>query len=160
MAANPAEVRTGTRNRSTLEMAAFAVAATFLVVGVLGFVPGITQDFDQLEFAGPDSRAMLLGLFQVSVLHNAVHLLFGFAGLAARGAVAARTYLIGGGGIYGVLWIYGMVVDQMSDANFVPVNTADNWLHFGLAAGMILLGVILGPSTFGSPGGTRSRQSI
>lgn len=160
MTTNPADVRTATTNRSTMEVAAFAVGATFLIVGVLGFIPPITQDFGQLEFAGPDSEAMLLGLFQVSVLHNAVHLLFGFAGLAARGAVAARTYLIGGGAVYGGLWIYGTVVDQTSDANFVPVNTADNWLHLGLATGMILLGVILGASTFGSPRDTTSRTSI
>jgi hypothetical protein len=39
-----------------------------------------------------------------------------------------------------VLFIYGMVIDQHSAANFVPVNTADNWLHLALAIGMIALG--------------------
>jgi len=42
-----------------------------------------------------------------------------------------------------VLWLYGLVVDKASDANFVPVNTADNWLHFVLGVGMIALGVML-----------------
>ncbi|WP_414938261.1 DUF4383 domain-containing protein [Amycolatopsis sp. cmx-11-51] len=28
------------------------------------------------------------------------------------------------------------------DANFLPVNSADNWLHFGLGIGMIALGLI------------------
>jgi uncharacterized protein DUF4383 len=80
----------------------------------------------------------------VSVLHNIVHLLFGVAGLAlARTARNARLYLIVGGAIYLVLWIYGLVIDQMSSANFVPVNTADNWLHFGLGAGMVALGLAL-----------------
>ena len=36
-----------------------------------------------------------------------------------------------------------MVVDKMSEANFVPVNDADNWLHIGLAATMIILGLAL-----------------
>jgi hypothetical protein len=28
--------------------------------------------------------------------------------------------------------------------NFVPVNSADNWLHLGLGVGMLALGVVLG----------------
>mgnify|MGYP001116459982 CR=1 FL=1 len=45
---------------------------------------------------------------------------------------------------YGVIWIYGLVTDPMSSANFVPLNTADNWLHLILAVAMISLGVLLG----------------
>jgi hypothetical protein len=56
----------------------------------------------------------------------------------------ARLYLIGGGVIYAVLFIYGLVIDHDSGANFVPVNSADNWLHLGLAIGMIALGALLG----------------
>ena len=36
-----------------------------------------------------------------------------------------------------------LVIDKASAANFVPVNTADNWLHLLLGAGMIGLGLIL-----------------
>ena len=45
--------------------------------------------------------------------------------------------------MYAVLWIYGLVVDPDSSANFVPLNNADNWLHFFLTVGMIALGVLL-----------------
>lgn len=71
------------------------------------------------------------------------HLLFGVAGLAlARTATSARFFLLGGGVIYVVLWIYGLLIDQHSMANFIPVNTPDNWLHFVLGVGMIaVLGV-------------------
>ncbi len=138
---------TRTSERSAIELAAFVVGATFLLVGILGFVPGVTQHFDTITFAGHDSAAKLLGIFQVSVLHNIVHLLFGLAGLAAGRTVAgARSYLVGGGVIYGALGVYGLVIDKMSGANFVPINGADNWLHLGLAAGMILLGVVLARS--------------
>jgi hypothetical protein len=91
------------------------------------------------------SGAELLGIFQVSVLHNIVHLLFGVAGIAAaRTFGSARGYLIGGGVIYLVLWIYGLAIDHGSDANFVPLNDADNWLHLVLGIAMIGVGLALG----------------
>lgn len=100
-----------TRMRSTPRMVALAVAAVFALVGVLGFVPGITTDYSQLGFAGHASEAALLGLFQVSSLHTIVHLLLGVVGFA-----------------------------------MAPLNSADNWLHLGLAVGMLT-----GPTTGGSP---------
>ncbi|MCD4527133.1 DUF4383 domain-containing protein [Nocardioides sp. cx-173] len=121
---------------------ALATGAVFLLVGVAGFIPGITTDYDTMKFAGHESRAELLGIFQVSILHNIVHLLFGVAGLAlARKATTAIAYLVGGGIIYFVLWIYGLVIDHDHDANFVPLNDADNWLHLILAVGMVGMGL-------------------
>ncbi|HYF74890.1 MAG TPA: DUF4383 domain-containing protein [Nocardioides sp.] len=122
--------------------AATVVGATFLLVGVLGFIPGITTDYGDLEFAGHESGAQLLGIFDVSILHNAVHLLFGVLGLAmARSGINAVRYLIGGGVVYLVLWVYGLLVDRHSEANFVPLDSADNWLHLILGLGMIGLGL-------------------
>lgn len=134
----------GTPARTDLQKAAMAVGAVFLLVGVLGFIPGITSDYDTMEFAGHESEAKLLGLFQVSILHNIVHFLYGVAGvLLARTWSGARNYLIGGGAVYLVLWIYGLLIDKESAANFVPLNSADDWLHFFLGVGMIALGVLL-----------------
>ena len=134
----------GARGRTLVQTAALAVAATFALVGVLGFIPGITTNYDTLKFAGHESEALLLGLFQVSILHNIVHLLFGVAGFAlARTVSGARSYLIGGGAVYLVLWLYGLLIDHNSSANFVPVNAADNWLHFVLGVAMIALGFVL-----------------
>ncbi|GAA3574578.1 DUF4383 domain-containing protein [Microlunatus spumicola] len=130
--------------RTTVQKAAAVVGVVFLLVGVLGFIPGITTNYDTLSFASHHSEAKLLGLFQVSVLHNIVHLLFGIAGLAlARSVSGARNYLVVGGIIYLVLFVYGLVVSQESAANFVPVNTADDVLHLVLGLGMIGLGVAL-----------------
>src|ERR687885_2295758 len=130
-------------SRALVQTAAIAVSIVFLLVGVLGFIPGITSNYGSMAFAGHHSDAHLLGIFQVSILHNIVHLLFGLVGLAmARTASNARLYLIGGGAIYLVLWLYGLVVGQDSSANFVPLNTADDWLHLVLGLGMIALGLL------------------
>jgi hypothetical protein len=139
---------TGDKGADLVRNFAKAVGAVFLLVGILGFVPGITQDIYPLNLFNhePDNRhALLLGLFEVSVLHNIVHLLFGVAGLAmAKNARSATTYLIGGGVIYLLLTVYGLIVngDHSSAANFVPINGHDNWLHALLGVGMISLGLI------------------
>jgi hypothetical protein len=135
--------RAGFAGRDLVRTIAMAVAAAFVLVGILGFIPGITTNYDDLGFAGSDSEAELLGLFQVSILHNIVHLAFGLVGLAlARTLDGARTFLIGGGLIYLVLWIYGLIIDKDGDANFIPINDADNWLHFVLGVTMVLLGFV------------------
>ncbi|MHA7141914.1 DUF4383 domain-containing protein [Arthrobacter sp. Sr33] len=133
-----------TRSKTTMQKAAIAVGAVFLLGGVLGFIPGITSEHNHLEMAGPESEALLLGIFQVSILHNIVHLLFGVAGLVlARTYSNAKNYLLIGGIIYLVLWVYGLLIDQDSTANFVPVNSADNWLHLFLGVAMVGLALIL-----------------
>lgn len=43
-----------------------------------------------------------------------------------------------------MLWLYGLLIDKSSGANFVPVNSADDWLHFFLGAAMLALGILLG----------------
>ncbi|MFE9203140.1 DUF4383 domain-containing protein [Micromonospora sp. NPDC007230] len=134
---NPAD------GRAPVSRAAAAIGVIFLIVGVLGFIPGITTNFGDLYFAGHESMAKLFGVFQVSVLHNIVHVAFGVAGLALAATVsAARAFLVGGGAIYLVLWLYGLIVYHSTGAaNFIPVNGADNWLHLGLGIGMIALGL-------------------
>lgn len=130
--------------RTPVQQAALLVGVVFLLVGILGFIPGITTDYDTMEFASHDSGAELLGIFQISVLHNLVHLAFGVAGiLMSRTASGAGTYLLAGGAVYLVLWLYGLFVGHASTANFVPLNNADDWLHLFLGLGMIALGFLL-----------------
>lgn len=131
------------RSRKMVQTLSAVVGAVFLLVGIAGFIPGVTTNYDQMAFAGHESGALLLGVFQVSILHNLVHLLFGVAGLAlARSVRGAIGFLIGGGVIYLVLWIYGSAIEMDSEANFVPMNPADNWLHLGLGIGMVALGAV------------------
>lgn len=124
--------------------AAIIVAGAFLVIGVLGFLPGVTTHHDLLQFAGHHSGAKLFGVFTVSVLHNIVHMAFGVAGLVmARTYALARAYFLLGGLVYLGMWVYGILIDHDNPMNVIPVNGADNWLHLGLGIGMVLLGLTL-----------------
>jgi hypothetical protein len=115
------------------------VGIVFLLVGIAGFIPGITTNlYDGLEFAGNDGNAELLGLFKVSILHNIVHALFGVGILMAATPSGARTYLLGSGALYIVLFLMGII----GAGDWVPTNDADDWLHLALGAGLIALGVI------------------
>ncbi len=146
--------------RTGIKKFALAMGVVFLLVGIMGFIPGLTANVGQLQFAGHHSEAELLGLFQVSILHNIVHVLFGVAGiLASRKLHGARLYLLGGGAVYLVLFLYGIVVPQDSGANFVPLNSADNLLHLGLAVIMIMAGVMLSRSWAGQTVESGRRQA-
>ncbi|HEY8192454.1 MAG TPA: DUF4383 domain-containing protein [Gaiellaceae bacterium] len=126
------------RDRSLAQTLAFVFGLAFLGAGVLGFIPGITTNLGDIKFAGNDSPSELLGIFQVSILHNIVHLLFGIAGIAmSRSWDSARTYLLGSGVIYLVLFVYGLLVGSNDDANFVPINNADDLLHLVLGIGLL-----------------------
>ena len=115
------------------------VGIVFLLVGIAGFIPGITTNlYDGLEFAGDNGTAELLGLFEISVLHNIVHALFGIGILMAATPEGARTFLLGSGAIYVVLFLLGI----LGGGDWVPINDADDWLHLGLAVGLIALGLL------------------
>lgn len=124
--------------------AALIMGAVFLVLGVLGFLPGITSHYDALAWAGPRSDAELFGVFATSGLHNVIHLAYGVAGLAcARTYAAARAYLFSGGAILVGVWIYRMAVDHPHLSQLFPLNRADSWLHFALGVVMVVLALTL-----------------
>ncbi|MEA5360978.1 DUF4383 domain-containing protein [Amycolatopsis sp., V23-08] len=128
--------------RSAARTAALLFGLAFLLVGVLGFVPGITAGYADLRVAGPHSGARLFGLFTVSVLHNLIHLAFGVAGVAvARSNGASRLFLMAGGGLYVLLFVFGLAMNHDSPANFVPMDDADDWLHLGLGIAMVAAGI-------------------
>ena len=159
-ALHPARTSQSTSKFGTpVQNAALAVGAVFLAVGVLGFVPGTTTNYDQLTFAGHHSDAALLGIFNLSVLYNLVHLAFGVAGIALARTFKCPLVPHRWGVVYLVLFICGLVIEHDSSAKFVPVNDADNWPHPGLAVAMIALGAALGRrrEDTGRPVGTDGR---
>lgn len=129
-------------DRTPVQNVARLAGIVFLLVGIAGFIPGITTNlYDGLDFAGDGSEAELLGIFQVSVLHNIVHLLFGAGIFLAATPEGARNYLIGAGAIYLVLFVLGI----LGGADWIPANDADDWLHLVLGAALLGAGLVLSP---------------
>lgn len=130
--------------RTDVQNVGMGVGILLIVVGILSFIPGITTQYDELRFFGPDSQAMFLNLFQVSMLLNIVHLVIGGIGLGmCRSGMGARNFLMGFGALYIVLSIYGLSVGVDSAANFLSLNTPDNWTFMVLGLLMIGAGWIL-----------------
>jgi hypothetical protein len=121
----------------------------FIVVGILGFVPGITSAAghenhrnEDLVVGGPGHGA-LLGLFHVNLLHNLVHIAFGVWGLMAAGSLAnSRVYFRGVGVIYAVLAVLGLIPAANIHNTFglIPIHGHDVWLHAVLAIAGLYLG--------------------
>ena len=127
------------REASTLQKAARLVGIVFLLIGILGFIPGITEDAPG-DFAGEDSEGSLFGVFQTSILHNLVHGLFGVLGLVlSRTWEGARNFLIGGGIVYLILWLVGL----LGAMDWLPADDTDDWLHLALGVSMVALGLLL-----------------
>jgi hypothetical protein len=131
------------REHAPLQDLVLLVSLALVLVGIAGFIPGITTHYSDLEFAGNGSGAELFGTFQVSILLNLLHLLLGLAGLAlARTADGARAFLIGGGLLNLLLALYGVLTPQDSSWNFIPLDRDDDILHLSLGAGMFAFGVL------------------
>lgn len=105
-------------------------AAAFIVPGVLGFIPN--------PLIAPD------GLFAVNPAHNLVHLLTGAAFLVG-GLVFpqyARRFIQVIGVAYVVVAIAGFLTPGMYLLGFIHINTADRWLHVGLATILLFAGFV------------------
>jgi hypothetical protein len=120
-------------DKTLAQKLAFLFGVVFLLVGILGFIPGITEDAPG-SFAGEDSDGSLLGIFQVSVLHNLAHAAFGIGILAARKHATALTYLLVGGVAYAGLFLLGI----LGAMDWLPADDTDDWLH--LALGVLMVG--------------------
>lgn len=119
-------------DRTLAQKLAWLFGIVFLLVGILGFIPGITEDAPG-SFAGENSEGSLLGIFQVSVLHNLAHLAFGLGILAARKHATALTYLLVGGIAYLGLFVLGI----LGAMDWLPADDTDDWLHLALAAALL-----------------------
>lgn len=100
----------------------------FVAVGVLGFVPGVTSD------------GHLLGIFEVDMLHNLIHIVSGLAALAAGWAMwNSRLYFQIFGVVYAVVAVIGFVQGD-TVLGLIQTNMADHVLHLVLAAALLYVG--------------------
>ncbi len=125
------------------ESLAGLIGLGLVALGVVGFVPGIVQDYGALQW-WRGSGAELFGAFQTSILINLVHMGAGVLGLAAGSR--ARTYLGVTGSAFFALGVYGLLVDGAW--NFMPFDRAADWLHIGLGVGIVYAGVATGLAAF------------
>ena len=123
----------------------FALAAgiAYSLVGLLGFLPGVTQPPapDAPGLAVNAGYGYLMGLFPINVLHNIVHLAIGVLGLLAyRSLSASRNYSRGLAVVYGLLAIMGLVPVLNTTFGLVPIFGHDVWLHALTAAAAAYFG--------------------
>lgn len=125
-------VRTG---RSTNQLVALIAGAVFLLVGLLGFT------VSGGHHAAGTEGGHLLGIFEVNVLHNIVHLAVG-AGLIAgslAGPRLARTTNTIVGAVYLLVGLLGLFLIGTS-ANIIALNGWDNGLHLLSGAALLVIG--------------------
>ena len=124
---------------------AMGLGIIFIVVGILGFVPGITHmhgaDHPNLAVEGP-GHGHLLGLFHVNVLHNLVHLVFGVLGIAMARTGNAVKYCRIVAIAYGLLAILGLIPAGNVQYKFglIPIEGNDVWLHALIAVAAAYFG--------------------
>ena len=123
-----------------LKRMAMIFGATFVVVGLLGFVPN--------PLVGPD------GFFMTNAAHNLTHLLIGAVLMFAATQTERTAYLslLTFGVLYLLLAVMGYATigaeGHTNLLGLVHINGNDNWLH-------VLLGVALIATAFGARGTRR-----
>ena len=127
---------------------ALTIGVAYVLVGVLGF---FVTGFDNFAKPVPDEK--LLGIFQLNPLHNIVHLLVGFGGLALyKRRDTAKLYGIALAAAYGLTFVYGLAVaGRETAANFVSLNGADNVLHLVSAIAGVAIVAMLGRTATAVP---------
>ena len=103
----------------------------YVLVGILGFVPGINQhDPNMIPIAVDSFYGRLLGLFPVNLLHNLVHIAVGAWGiLASRSVEGSRLFGTGLAILSGLLTILGLIPGANTLFGLAPIFSHDVWLH-------------------------------
>lgn len=122
---------------------ALVIGALFVLAGVGGFLPIITQPApaDALPLHLNMSHGRLLGLFPVNIAHNIFHFTVGVLGLFAyRQYATAKLFTRGLAVTLGALTILGFFPTLNTLFGWLPIYGHAIWLH-GLEA---ILAVYLG----------------
>lgn len=119
-----------------LKRIAIVFGAVFIIIGILGFVPGITPGMDD------GGHGRLFGVFAVDPLHNIVHILTGIVAVACgiKSEAASRTYFKVFGVVYALVAVIGFFYGRDPLFGIMAHNMADAVLHTAIAIVSLLLG--------------------
>lgn len=116
--------------------ASLIIGITFILVGLLGFIPN--------PIVGDDHNA----IFHADAVHNMVHIVSGilFLMIAFAAPSKAALFLKVFGIVYLLLGIIGLFTIGSEGMTillgFLPINGADNYLHIGLGIVIFLAGML------------------
>ncbi len=121
--------------RSTIQKVTLGFGTVYVLVGILGFIPGITVP--SARFNAVPGEGLLLGIFAVNLVHNLAHLLLG-AVLIAGGLSAARVLTVNKAmaAVFLVLTVASFIAPLVEGVNLNPPDTI---LHLASA---LLTGVL------------------
>lgn len=131
-------------DRSTVQKITIGFGSVYVLIGILGFIPGIT-----VATANPGpvpGEGLLLGIFAVNVVHNIAHLALG-AILIWGGRSPAKVSTVNKvmAAVFLVL-VVGSVIAPIVEG--VAINPPDTILHFVSALLTAYLGFMAAGKTF------------
>lgn len=111
----------------------------FVAVGVIGFIPNPLVSDN--------------GIFVTNAIHNIVHILTGGVFLLALKLPGKETLIINAiGGAYVLVSILGFMTSGDYMLGMIHLNTADKFLHVGLAIAILAIGQLSpNPSEVATP---------
>jgi hypothetical protein len=108
-------------SRSAAVKISLGLGLVYLLIGVLGFIPGITQP------SSAPGQGLLLGIFAVNTVHNLAHLVLGAALVwAATTANNVRMVNRGMAAVFAIL-VVGSLIAPIVEG--VAINPPDTGLH-------------------------------
>ncbi len=108
-------------SRSAAIVISLGLGLAYLLIGVLGFIPGITQP------SSAPGQGLLLGIFAVNTVHNVAHLVLG-AALVWAATTGSNVRMVNRGlaAVFAVLGV-GSLVAPIGEG--VAINPPDTGLH-------------------------------
>jgi len=115
---------------------ALILGIAYLLIGVMGLIPGLITPTAHDGVAINTLEGDLLGIFPVNIMHTIVHLVIGIWGVVAyRSFDASRAFSKVVGVLFLILFVMGLVPGLNTLFGMAPLMGADVWLHLitGLA---------------------------
>jgi hypothetical protein len=124
---------------STVQRVTLIFGVIYVVIGLLGFVPGITVETDV------PGQGLLLGIFAVNAIHNVAHVIIG-AALIWGGLTPGVTLMVNR--VMAVVFLLLVVASFIAPIlEGLPLNPPDTVLHLVSAALTGYLGFMAGRQT-------------